>query len=217
METHKIVHKRRTSQHHTSVIRPQGRLGDRARRTHTITIKIRGNVGSVDNRVCGCDQSHVLAPIVRLLGQVCIGLVAGVSGQPSAYVEKQAIGDGILVVITIVGRGNLPPETSTTVQGIPPPCLSVEHSLGQSQPLRLIFGGVGKCSFGGRKDGETPESLIVVTEGERLCRGFVVFVLTNLEEQSFGHDFVELGVTRVMPVVDPALNMSAVYQHCLPP
>lgn len=165
-------------------------------------------MGSVDNQVCGCDQSHVLAPIVRHLGQVCIGLVAGVSGQPGAHVEKQAVGDGILVVITSVGRGNLPPETSTTIHAIPSRRLSVEHSLGQSQPLRFILGGVGKCSFGGRKDGETPESLIVVTEGECLCVGFVVFILTDLVEQSFGHDFVELGVTRVMPVVDPALNMS---------
>lgn len=82
--------------------------------------------------------------------------------------------------------------------------------------MRFIRGGVGKRSFSGRKDGESPESLIIVTEGECYCFGFVVLFLADLVEQSFGHEVVELVVAGVMPVVNPTLN-NAAYQHSIPP
>lgn len=152
------------------------------------------------------DQAYLLTPVVRPLGQIRIGLVARVPRQPRAHVEKQPVGDGVLVIVATVGGDHLPPHTAAAIIGIPPRGLSIEDGLGQGEPLRLIRGGVGEGSFGGRDDGEGPESLIVVAERELLRGGFVVVVRADLIEQSGCHEVVELVISSVMPVVDPSLQ-----------
>lgn len=84
--------------------------------------------------------------------------------------------------------------------------MSVEDGLSQSEPLRLVFRWVGKFALGGGEHSEGPESLIVVTEGEGLRRGLVVVVLPDLIEHGLAHEFIELVVTGVVPILDPSLQ-----------
>lgn len=97
---------------------------------------------------------------------------------------------------------DLPSQTTATVLGIPTSGLGVEDGLGEGEPLRLIGFRMRKIVFGGRHDGETPESLIIVSFGSGLVEGHVIVVVADLEEQCLlgeGNVFV---VACVGPVID---------------
>ena len=109
-------------------------------------------------------QSNVMSPLEGLLGPLDVGLVSSVSSKTSSDVEEGAVGDGVLVIVSVVEGEDLPSQTSATSRVVPTQSLTVEDGLGESEPLRLVCRRVGELELGGRHGSHTPEGLIIVSE-----------------------------------------------------
>jgi len=190
-----VVHVCSAGEVYTSVIGPLDLGGD-----YTL-----GDMGSVVDLVILRHQAIALTPIVRLLRPIRVRLIAGVSCEPRTQMEKQTVGDRVLVVVALVRREDLPSQSTATRSSIPAPSLSVEHCLCQGKPLRFILGRVGVSALSGGHGGNAPEGLIVVSESERLIRGLVVFVGADLEQHGFCYDAVKSVVISEEPIVYPGL------------
>jgi len=65
-------------------------------------------VRAIVNVVFGIDESDCLCPVPCLLSQLGICLIVRISCEPSPEVEEAAVRDGVLIVVSIVERENLP-------------------------------------------------------------------------------------------------------------
>lgn len=182
-----------------------------------------GDMGTIVDRVClGVYVFNTLDPVPRLLGPVGsplgIRFVVGISGQSGSQIEETAVGDGylcqlqplfqgskltVLVVVAVVGEGNLPPQSSTarvimSTRGR----LGVENGLCEGKPARLVVGGVGKPVLGRQHGRHAPESLVIISQRERYVIGLVVFVVADLVQHGFYNDVVVTVVACERPVVD---------------
>jgi hypothetical protein len=121
-----------------------------------------GLVSSVINIVVVGNQFSGDFPVVNLRGPGCVGHVSGVMGQACGDVEETPVGNGVLVVVTIVQRENLPfKSTSASILGqIPSSDVIVEHCLYESQPLRLACRRIRELVFCGRHCCHGPKSYI---------------------------------------------------------
>jgi hypothetical protein len=108
-------------------------------------------------------QSDIGTPVIGLLGPLEIRLVLRERSKAGSNVKKSAIGDRVFIVISIVQRENLPSQPSTASVLAPATSLQIEHTLRQSQPLRLIRRRIRKASLGRHHGSESPEYLIVIT------------------------------------------------------
>lgn len=161
------------------------------------------DVSAVEDVVVLVDIAHAHAPVVRLLRPLRIRVVAGVAGKPRAQVEEDAVGNGVLVVVSVVGQRDLPPQAAVAVLAVPPRRLGVEHGLRQREPLRIFGGRVLEVILGGDHGRHPPEALVVVAQG-RGPVGWHVAVLwrAGLEDQRVFRHVVVRRVVRVVPVVD---------------
>lgn len=158
--------------------------------------------------------SNVLCPIVDCIGPGGIRIVARVPGQTGGKVEEDSLGDGVLVVVAVVGQGDLPAQTTVAIIGAPSGGLRVEDGLGQGQPLGFVGVGVLEIALGGEHGGHAPEALVIVSERGRPVFGHVPVVRgTRLEDKTILRQIVVCGVCRVMPVID----QGSPHGTCLPP
>lgn len=148
------------------------------------------------------DVTHALRPVPCLCRPLRVRIVARIPGQPRPEVEKDAIRDRILVIIT-PGRIHLPPHAAVAVLRIPPRRLGIEHRLRQREPLRLCRRGVLKVRLG-RQDGRhAPEALVVVAERGGPVGGHVAVLRgAGLEDEGELRVGVVGRVFGVVPVVD---------------
>lgn len=97
----------------------------------------------------------------------------------------------------------------------PPGCLSVKHSLGESQPLRLVGWGVWITVFCSRHDGKAPEALVIVSFGQGLVSRHVVSVLADLEQETICRKFVEGIIASIVPVIDEGAKHGTSFPPCI--
>lgn len=145
---------------------------------------VRFDVSAVVDAVTVVHEPDAPHPVPRRFGPVGVCLVSGVACQSGAEVEEtacivmgqlkihriqrvllsQTIGNAVLVVVSVVERGNLPAQA--TIAGFIVSigvCLCVEDSLGEAQPLWLIGWWIRKIVFGGCHGRHSPEALIIVS------------------------------------------------------
>jgi len=192
---YKVIHVSSTREIDTSIIGP---LVD----TRDATFR---DMSTIEDFIFRADQTTRPGPIISLLSPIRIGLIPSISRQPGTQVEEKTVGNGILVIISLVCRYNLPPQTAITMQSIPSTGLSVENGLSEGKPLRLALWRVGKCAFSSRHSSNTPKGLIVVAERKGVCLWLVVLIFTNLVQHGLRHNIVELAVTSKMPIFNPSL------------
>lgn len=125
-------------------------------------------------------QSNIRAPVICPLGPLKVCVILRKCSKPGSNVEESAIRNGILVVVPIIERKDLPSQASTTCILTPPVSLGVEDSLGKSQPLRLILRRVWKPYLGRNHGREGPKHLVVIAFGLCLIRRHEVSGLTSL-------------------------------------
>lgn len=137
------------------------------------------------------DVLHAPEPVPCPFRPLRVRVVACVAREPGAHVEEDAVCDGcalvsqctcqggggrgtrgigqpptVLVVVSRVGTGNLPPQAAVARLVVAARvCLRVPHGLGQFEPLRLVRRRVGELVLGGQQGGQSPEALVVVAEG----------------------------------------------------
>lgn len=119
----------------------------------------------------------------------------------------------MLVIISIIRRVYLPPQTSIARRPIPSQLLAVPNALCQCQPLRLIRRRIRELVLRRCHDSKAPEGLIVIAFILRLVRWHIVRLRPNLEEQSLLDYVVVARIAGVVPVV----YESAEHGACLPP
>lgn len=139
------------------------------------------NVGTVVDVVVVIHESNTSHPVPSGLGPGRVGFVVGVASKTRTEVEEAAVRNAVLVVISVVGEGNLPSQTATTSSIVSSRVsLGVEDGLSQGKPLRLSLGRIGEVLLGGKHSSHSPETLIVVSE--RCCDvgGHVVLIGANL-------------------------------------
>ena len=147
-------------------------------------------------------QSNILHPIPSLDSPFRIGLVASVQGQSRGQVEEASVRDGVFVSITVVEWENLPSQATIAHIRTPPFCLGIEDSLGKSEPLWLVRGGVLEVRFGSCHGRQAPKALIIVSQGSRLVFGHEIKLVANLMQHCC-HYYIVIGrVAGVVPVVD---------------
>lgn len=189
---YEVVHVRCPQQIHPGVIGPLYPVG---------VVAVESSVCSV-KEVIILDESHIIAPIPYPLRPVCVGLIPRILGKPGGDIEENPVRDGVFVIIAGVEGKNLPPQSATTELGVPSQRLRIEHSLGEGQPLWLVFGRIWKSLFSSGQGGHGPEALIVVAGGLGLIGCHVIVVRTNLVKHALGDKFVVLTVTSVEVIVE---------------
>lgn len=96
----------------------------------------------------------------------------------------------VLVVISIVGEGNLPSKTAVACVVVSSRrSLGVEDSLSQCQPLGLVRWGIRELELSGQHCRHTPETLIIVSERGCDVGGHVVLARADLPHHGL-HDEV---------------------------
>lgn len=126
--THSIPHGRSTSHVHSSIVGPLLVVEDRA-----ISL-IRG---AIKKAIVWGNEAHGQLPLPDLLGPIRVELVAEIFMKACGDVEEATIRYGILVIVSLVEKENLPPQPTSTRLLIPSILLGVEHCLGKRQPRRL--------------------------------------------------------------------------------
>ncbi len=107
-------------------------------------------------------EDRLRHPVPGFLGPVGVSGVVGVARQTGSELKEAAVGDAILVVVTVVRQIDLPAETAAAVSGFPASGLLVEDSLRERQPRGLVGWWVGELEFGSGHSGKSPEGLVVV-------------------------------------------------------
>src|SRR3569833_2445086 len=159
------------------------------------------DMGAVVDIVVGRHEAHFVHPVLRFVRPVGVGRIQRVASQARAHVEEDAVGDAVLVVVSIIGGGDLPPHaTAARVVVALGGGLGVEDALGQGQPLRLVLGRVREGGLGCEHGRHAPEALIIVTEGQRPVVWLVAVL--RLEEHGLRYHVVVARVVGVVPVVN---------------
>lgn len=118
----------------------------------------------------------------------------------------------ILVIISRVGEGNLPSQPA--VAGLVVSAwigLRIPNSLGEREPLWLVFGRIGELVFGGQHGGHAPEALVVVSQRSGMVGGHVVFIVAGLVKHALHDDLVVGRVAGQVPVVDVGAHHGAAF------
>ena len=152
-------------------------------------------------------------PIVSFFSPLSVRVILRIRGQSCTEIEKDAIRDGVLIVVAVVKGKNLPPQPSIAGVGIPPQRLRVEDGLGKGQPLRLFGWWIGEILFRRRHRGHAPEPLIIVAFGLGLIGRHVVGIGADLVEHALGHHIIVRTVIGVVIVV----NQGSKHGTRLPP
>src|SRR3569833_2351859 len=95
-ETYIVVHEGGSLQVDGGVVRELG-LGD--------VLAVIVDMGAVVDIVVGRHEAHFVRP-------VGVGLIQRVASQARAHFDEDAVGDAVLVVVSIFGGGDLPPHAS---------------------------------------------------------------------------------------------------------
>lgn len=112
----------------------------------------------------------------------------------------------VLVVVSVVGKGNLPPQTTTTGLVVPVGVgLRRPDTLRQRKPAGLIRRRVGEVHLGSGHGSHAPEPLIIISQGCRDVGRHVVLVRTDLPLHTGDDLLVVRRVAGVEPVVDQGL------------
>lgn len=119
--------------------------------------------------VIGVHEADGFGPIPRSVGPFRIGIVAGIDGQACSHIEEASVGDGVLVVVTVVERENLPFQSTSASLGVPSSCLGVEDCLDECKPLGTVGRRIRILVLGRRQSGHCPKCLIVIS----FCFGLV--------------------------------------------
>lgn len=172
------------------------------------------SVGTIVHIVILRDVPNALGPIPCPLGPLGICFIVCVPRETSGDVEEDNVGNSILVIVAVVGMGNLPAETTGAVLVLPPGGLGVEGGLGEREILRVSGRRVGEVDLGGQHSRHAPETLIIVAE-----RGGPVGVhkgkgrSASLVDDGSDGLVVVCAIACVVPVVDQGA------EHCagLPP
>lgn len=160
-------------------------------------------------------QADALHPLPGFLGPFGICLVLGIARKSSAKVEKAPVCDCVLIIVTDVGEGHLPTQSTTTDVVVPALRCGhfVEDSLGEGQPLGLVLGWIREVVLGGSHGGHAPEALIIVSHGDGIVGGHEVLVGADLEE----HSLLDEVVVRVVAGEEPVVNQSPPHGTAFPP
>jgi len=160
-------------------------------------------VAAVVDVVLVVDELHADHPVPGDVGPVRVGVVVGVAGQAGAQVEEAAVGDGVLVVVAVVGQRDLPAQAAAALVVVAHRAgLRVEDGLGQRQPLRVLLLGVLEVDLGRQHGAHAPEGLVVVAQRRRPVGRHVRVLRARLEQHGLLHQLVVRAVARVVPVVD---------------
>lgn len=108
-----------------------------------------GIVGSVVVVIIRTHEPNSEFPVPGLLSPVGIGVVTKILVESGGNVKETAVGNGVLVVVTIVEGIDLPSQTSSARSVVPALVLCVEDSLCHGKPRRLTIGEIRKLVFGG--------------------------------------------------------------------
>jgi hypothetical protein len=151
----------------------------------------------------GVDEANVEEPVPRLFGPVAVRLVARVSREACANVEEAAVGDGVLIIIAPVQRGNLPSQPAPARVVVPVRRrLRVEDGLREGQILRLARGWVREPALGAEQGRHAPKRLVVVAQRGRVVERHEIPVVARLVQDRLHHVVVVRRVARVEPIVD---------------
>lgn len=115
---------------HTGVVTPQ-EMGD----LRTV-VNIKAIVDSVGVML---NESRVPQPLPGSLGPLQVDLLSGVVVETSSEREDCTVGDRVLVVVTVIGRENLPSDTTATVQ-VPSANHCSKGVLGHVKPSVSVIG-----------------------------------------------------------------------------
>lgn len=147
----------------------------------------------------GINVSHSRHPVPGLLCALCVRFIISISGKTSTHIEEYPVGNRcyssvcppgdtqdqsrrtVLVSISLVGKRNLPSQSSITRLVISTGVsLGVPNSLCESQPLRLIRWRIRKFIFGSQQGRHAPKALIIVSQGHCVVVGHVILILAHL-------------------------------------
>ena len=123
------------------------------------------DVGPIEELVSRAHQSNRGLPVPHGIGPFGIGVITGIDGQTTGDVEEAAVGDGVLVVVSIIEGIDLPSQATSARLIVPAHGLGVEDGLGQGEPLGPIGRRIGEAILRRRHGGHTPEGLIIITLG----------------------------------------------------
>ena len=154
-------------------------------------------------------QSDVRYPVVRFFGPLEVCLILSKRSETCGDVEEAAIRDRVLVMIAIIEREDLPPQSSAACLHIPPASLRVEYTLSKSQPLWLILRRIWEAILGSGHGSEGPEHLIVIAFRFCLIWRHEVAGFAGLVEDSLSGDFIVGRISGKSPVVDKGSKHSA--------
>ena len=162
-----------------------------------------GGVAAVVNVEFVVNVAHVDHPVPRLVGPRGVCSIVRVASQAGGRVEQDAVRDGVLIVIAVIGWRDLPPKAATALAHVPARGLRVEDALRQHEPLRFVGRRVWERGLGGEHGRHAPEALVVVAEGGGpIGRHEVVGRRVGLEGEGVLRLAVVRRVARVVPVVD---------------
>lgn len=176
LSTYSVVHVGGAESKHAVIVRKLGLIDIGA---------ILGDIRAVVHGIClVVDEAYALHPIPRLDHPVRVRRVAGIPVETGAQVQEATVGDAVLVIVSVIRKGDLPPQSAAARLVVPIGArLRVEDGLGQSQPLRFIGWRIRELHFRGAHGGKSPEGLVVVSQGRCYVGGHVCVVLTDLELQ----------------------------------
>jgi hypothetical protein len=163
-------------------------------------------IGSVVEVVVLAHKSYRKLPLPSLLSPIRVGVVPEVLVESRSDVEETAVGDGVLVVVSVVEGEDLPPQTSAACRLVPALVLCVEDGLSKREPRGLPISKIGQFVLRRGHGGHSPESLIVVSERLGLVVGHEGVVGAHLSLHGLCGDLVVRVVARVVPVVNEGIE-----------
>ena len=92
--------------------------------------------GTVEEVMVSSNQAHGCLPVPDSLGPLRIGLVSKILIKTRCDVEEAPIRYGVLVVVPVVEKEDLPPQSPPASRLVPSTCLGVEDRLCKRQPRR---------------------------------------------------------------------------------
>lgn len=199
-----VIHHSSPKQIHALIIRKLNMIDSRTIRRITRTII---------HLIRIANKPYTCLPIPNLLRPIRISLVPRIPGQPRPNIKETPIRNRVLVIISIIKRENLPPQSASTSRSIPACSHRIKHRLRERQPPRLAARRVLEFLFGRGHGCHAPEALVVISFCFGLVGGHVVVVGADLGEQCLLHYVVVGRVAGVVPVVDHDAEHAA----CFPP
>lgn len=171
------------------------------------SLAVRLSVCTIKNVVVFSHESNILGPLKDLLCPFRVSLISCGLGEASREEEEISRAHAILVVVAIIEREDLPPQSAIACLIVPSSGLVVEHRLGSIDPFSLLR--VLESHLGGSHGSQRPSTLVIVTERFGLVHRHIVSILAKLELEGFCDHIIKLGVSSQVRIFDQGAPDSA--------